>query len=129
MFEENSFEQLLINYANEVLQRHFNKHIFEVEQDEYSKEGIDWTYVTFSDNSNCVELIEAKPYGRPGILAALDDVWRMSGKEANQRFLSSLHESFGSKHPSYVKPKLDHDCHFGIVHYAGTVVYALTLYT
>ena len=38
-FETNGYEQLLINYCNEKLQRHFNRHLFEVEQNLYSSEG------------------------------------------------------------------------------------------
>ena len=42
-FETNGFEQLLINYCNEKLQRHFNRHLFEVEQELYANEGVDWS--------------------------------------------------------------------------------------
>ena len=35
-FDINSYEQLLINYANETLQRQFNRTVFEVEQEERS---------------------------------------------------------------------------------------------
>ena len=70
MFEHNSFEQLCINYANEKLQRHFNKHIFEVEQKEYVAEGIDWRHIDFNDNQACLDLIEAKPLGKPGLTVA-----------------------------------------------------------
>lgn len=47
-FSENSFEQLCINYANENLQFYFNKHIFKLEQQEYAKEKIDWTTITYT---------------------------------------------------------------------------------
>ena len=45
--QENSFEQLCINYANEKLQFYFNKHIFKLEQQEYAKEKIDWQNIEF----------------------------------------------------------------------------------
>ena len=154
MFEYNSFEQLCINYANEKLQRHFNMHIFEMEQAEYSREGIDWSHVDFYDNQPCLDLIDGKPDGKPGVLAALDDVWRTKGEEANKKFLTSLNNSFsgfvppqgrnrrgstsqrealtaakgdagGGGHANYVRPRVNHDKTFGIKHYAGTVMYTV----
>ena len=38
----NRFEQFNINFANEKLQEYFNKHIFSLEQHEYSK-LVDWS--------------------------------------------------------------------------------------
>ncbi|TDH72005.1 hypothetical protein CCR75_001030 [Bremia lactucae] len=130
-FEWNTFEQLCINYANEKLQRHFNQHMLEVEQNDYAKEGIDWKHIDFDDNQECLDLIESKVNGTPGIFISLDDGWRLKGEEANKKFVSNLHNSFGrtssgqssSKHKFYVHPKMDADLHFGIKHYAGEVIY------
>ncbi|CAN0160389.1 unnamed protein product, partial [Ectocarpus sp. 6 AP-2014] len=90
-FNTNSLEQLLINYANEHLQRHFNQHMFEVEQVDYDNEQIDWSYITFNDNKACLELID----GKGGLFSCLDDIQRFEGKEANLKFLSSFKQKHG----------------------------------
>ncbi len=40
-----------------------------MEQEEYVNEGLDWTKIEFSDNEECIKLIEKKN----GILSLLDD--------------------------------------------------------
>ena len=57
-FAVNSFEQFCINFANEKLQQHFNQHVFKMEQEEYEKEGIDWSYIDFVDNQDILGVIE-----------------------------------------------------------------------
>ncbi|XP_065019480.1 myosin-1-like isoform X3 [Musa acuminata AAA Group] len=57
-FNNNGFEQFCINYANEQLQQHFNRHLFKLEQEEYAQDGIDWAKVEFLDNANCLNLLE-----------------------------------------------------------------------
>ncbi|XLS92547.1 hypothetical protein HN51_068555, partial [Arachis hypogaea] len=56
-FKNNSFEQFCINFTNEKLQQHFNQHVFKMEQERYTKEGIDWSYLEFVDNQDVLDLI------------------------------------------------------------------------
>jgi hypothetical protein len=67
-FEVNTFETLLINHANEVLQHCFNRHVFEAEQRLFESEGVlaaaGTEHATFPDNKLCVELVAGTSSGR-----------------------------------------------------------------
>ncbi|XP_011270021.1 hypothetical protein CAOG_08449, partial [Capsaspora owczarzaki ATCC 30864] len=119
-FEVNSFEQLCINYANEKLQFYFNQHIFKLEQEEYSREGISWEKINFVDNQGCLDLIAKKP---TGILSVLDDESNFP-KGTDDSFLDKLHGQH-EKNAYYEKPKKKSP-YFGVRHYAGTVTYLVT---
>lgn len=56
--QHNNFEQFFINYCNEKLQQVFIELVLRQEQDEYVREGIEWTYVDFFDNTVICQLIE-----------------------------------------------------------------------
>lgn len=58
IFESNSFEQLCINYCNEMLQNHFTYVIFVSEIKMYEDENIICDSIEFKDNANIIQLIE-----------------------------------------------------------------------
>ncbi|KAL1877105.1 hypothetical protein VTK73DRAFT_8842 [Phialemonium thermophilum] len=117
-FAKNSFEQFCINYANEKLQQEFNQHVFKLEQEEYLREQIDWTFIDFSDNQPCIDLIE----GKMGILALLDEESRLP-MGSDKHFVTKLHDNFGGdKHKFFKKPRFGQSA-FTVCHYAIDVTY------
>ncbi|XP_058078389.1 myosin-15 isoform X2 [Magnolia sinica] len=116
-FKTNSFEQFCINFANEKLQQHFNEHVFKMEQEEYSNEEINWSYIEFIDNQDVLDLIEKKPIG---VIALLDEAC-MFPKSTHETFSTKLFQSFRT-HPRFEKPKFS-ETDFTISHYAGKVTY------
>ncbi|RHN80100.1 putative myosin ATPase [Medicago truncatula] len=121
-FQTNSFEQFCINFTNEKLQQHFNQHVFNMEQEEYTKEGIDWSYLEFVDNQDVLDLIEKKP---GGIIALLDEAC-MFPKSTHETFSTKLYQTF-KDHKRFIKPKLARS-DFNVVHYAGVVQYQSELF-
>ncbi|KAK4573007.1 hypothetical protein RGQ29_031110 [Quercus rubra] len=116
-FKTNSFEQFCINFTNEKLQQHSNQHVFKMEQEEYTKEEIDWSYIEFVDNQDILDLIEKKP---GGIIALLDEAC-MFPKSNHETFSQKLYQTF-KDHRRFIKPKLTRS-DFTVVHYAGEVRY------
>ncbi|XVF04085.1 hypothetical protein REPUB_Repub05bG0051200 [Reevesia pubescens] len=114
-FKKNSFEQFCINYANERLQQHFNRHLFKLEQEEYELDGIDSTKVNFEDNQECLDLVEKKPLG---LLSLLDE-------ESN--FPNATDLTLANKLKQHLNAnscfKGDRGRAFGVRHYAGEVLY------
>ncbi|XP_037817624.1 myosin heavy chain, muscle isoform X32 [Lucilia sericata] len=126
IFDYNGFEQLCINFTNEKLQQFFNHHMFVLEQEEYQREGIEWTFIDFGmDLQMCIELIE-KPMG---ILSILEEE-SMFPKATDQTFAEKLTNTHLGKSAPFQKPKPpkpgQQAAHFAIGHYAGVVAYNIT---
>ncbi|XP_035665893.1 myosin-IIIb-like [Branchiostoma floridae] len=120
-FEHNSFEQLCINLANEQLQYFFNQHIFLLEQEEYQREGVSWTTITFTDNKPVLDLLLARPIG---ILALLDEE-SLFPQGTDLTLLQKLNQNVGSS-PHFTTGKQARSPLFTITHYAGKVEYNVT---
>lgn len=118
-FEKNSFEQFCINYANEKLQQEFNQHVFKLEQEEYVKEEIEWSFIEFNDNQPCIDLIENKL----GILSLLDEESRLPAG-SDESWTQKLYQTL-DKPPTdavFSKPRFG-QTKFVVSHYAHDVAY------
>ena len=126
IFDYNGFEQICINFCNEKLQQFFNQHMFVLEQEEYVREGIDWSNVDFGmDLQKCITMFE-KPMG---LLAILEEE-SLFPKATDQTFAAKLHENLLGKPEmenfQKANPRPDPNAHFAVVHYAAVVSYNLT---
>uniref|UniRef100_A0A8C4P035 Myosin-IXa n=1 Tax=Dicentrarchus labrax TaxID=13489 RepID=A0A8C4P035_DICLA len=118
-YENNSFEQFCINFANERLQHYFNQHIFKLEQEEYRAEGITWHNIDYIDNSGCINLISKKP---TALFHLLDEECNFP-QASNQTLL----DKFKRQHEgnSYIEFPAVMEPAFIIRHYAGKVKYGV----
>lgn len=116
-FEINSFEQLCINYTNEVLQLVFTTVTLVRQLAIYEEEGIDYSSVNFTDNSAQVELISHRKTGLFAIIEETIKLPRTSDELMMENFLE-IHSN-----SSCFQQVLKHKDHFTIKHYAGDVEY------
>ena len=120
IFEENSFEQLCINYTNEKLQQFFNHHMFVLEQEEYAREQIEWKFIDFGrDLQPTIDLIEVT--NPIGIFSCLDEDSVMP-KATDKSFTEKLHHLWDRKTTKYKRSLLTQG--FMLTHYAAEVEYS-----
>lgn len=121
IFEHNNFEQLLINFTNEKLQQLFNRRMFILEQEEYSREGIQWDFIDFGlDLQPTIDLIE----GRSGMIPILDEQ-SIFPKATDKTLVDKYKQEHGKgKSKTYVEAHLKMKGDFAVKHYAGEVIYS-----
>ncbi|KAK9240642.1 P-loop containing nucleoside triphosphate hydrolase protein [Lipomyces kononenkoae] len=120
IFENNSFEQICINYVNEKLQQIFIQLTLKTEQEEYVREQIQWSPINYFNNKIVCDLIEEKR--PPGVFAALNDACATAHADsgaADQSFTQRLSLVASNPHFEQRQGK------FLIKHYAGDVMYRI----
>lgn len=129
VLQNNGLEQLCINYANEKLQALFNEYIFEMEQIEYRKEGIEWNPIEYPNNLHVVQMLESKASstGCIGLFTLLDEQSILpNGSDAS--FVQALYDQgdkMDAKTSTFLQgsPLDKSNGVFTIEHYASAVVY------
>ncbi|KAJ3594896.1 hypothetical protein NHX12_004201 [Muraenolepis orangiensis] len=96
--------------------------MFVLEQEEYKKEGIEWTFIDFGmDLQACIDLIE----NPMGIMSILEEEC-MFPKASDATFKAKLYVNPLGKPNNFQKPRIikgKAEAHFSLVHYAVTVDY------
>ncbi|XP_039576653.1 unconventional myosin-XIX isoform X1 [Passer montanus] len=120
-FPENNLEQLCINYANEKLQQHFVAHYLKAQQEEYAAEGLQWSFINYQDNQNCLDLIEGNPLS---IFSLLNEECRLNRASNTDLFQTRIEKALSSNQ-CLSRDKFSKKPNFIISHYAGKVCYQL----
>lgn len=118
IFEDNSFEQLCINYVNEKLQQIFIELTLKTEQEEYVREQIKWTPIKFFNNKIVCDLIEEKR--PPGIFAALNDACATAHADPTAADNSFVQRTSALASNAHFESR---GAQFLVRHYAGDVMY------
>ncbi|XP_066963013.1 unconventional myosin-Ia-like [Macrobrachium rosenbergii] len=128
ILETNSFEQLIINFCNEKLHQVLTEITLKETQEDYLREGLDWTPIDIPMNNAVVDLLEQR---QTGVLAVIEEVSLRvgGGKDALLQQLSfscgghSLFDIKGGRH-AHSDNNIPADS-FRIRHYAGSVTYSV----
>ncbi|THH21199.1 hypothetical protein EW146_g278 [Bondarzewia mesenterica] len=118
IFEDNSFEQLCINYVNEKLQQIFIELTLKTEQEEYVREQIKWTPIKYFNNKIVCDLIEERR--PPGIFAALNDACATAHADPTAADNSFIQRTSALSSNPHFEAR---GTQFLVKHYAGDVMY------
>ena len=122
VFESNGFEQLCINYTNEVLQQIFNDYIFISEQLEYEKENLNWKFIDYQHNDELIQLFSSSLS-----LFSIIDEQSILGSGSDQTIFNNFEKTFTSDIFSVSDMNRPIKT-FTIKHFTGNVDYTVTNY-
>jgi len=112
-FELNRFQQLCVNYTNELIQQKYVARNFKIFKDEYEEEGINLFDFSLVDNSGVVDLLD----GKDGIITTLNQecLLPMSNELSFVFTVKTKHEDRGHLIDSRTIGRTE----FAINHFAG----------
>ena len=108
----------LSSYVSILLTRLCNSSLINLcslEQNIYEREGIDWSFIDFPDNADCIALIERS---RTGIIAILDETC-IFPKGDDPMFARKLYQKCTDSSCFSASKRQVVDNRFAITHYAG----------
>ncbi|XP_018577928.1 unconventional myosin-Ib [Anoplophora glabripennis] len=116
VFEDNGFEQLMINYCNEKLHQFITAATLKEEQEELIREGLEWTKVEYFNNIVICQLLEHESHG---VLPLLEE----PHVQSDAAYLCRVEQCCaGHSHCLAADATLPSHS-FQIRHYAGIVTY------
>jgi len=112
-FEVNRFQQLCVNYTNELIQQKYVGRNFKLFKDEYEAEGINLFDFRLVDNSGVVDLLD----GKDGIISILNQECSlpMSNETSFVFTVKTKHKNRGH----LINSKTIRTTEFAIMHFAG----------
>lgn len=122
-FQVNSFEQFLINFANEKLQQFFVQCVFKAEVAEYEKEEIDYSMIVYQDNQVILDLIEGP---QQSLLGLIEEQCLITN--GNPQAMVGTARTTHRKCPYLAQPKGDARTRFIVKHSAAAVEYEAELF-
>ncbi|XP_014664038.1 PREDICTED: unconventional myosin-XIX-like isoform X2 [Priapulus caudatus] len=117
--QNNSLEQLCINYTNEKLQQHFVKNFIKLQEEEHIAERLQWLPLAYNDNQESLMLLE----GTPGIFTLLNEECRLMRESNSASVADRIVTQLAANRSLVAPPKPSRKCEFVVRHYAGDVVY------
>lgn len=109
-FNENAFEQLVINSINEQFQYHYNQRVFVWEMQEEAEEGVDFVSLNFYDNKLAVDQLMNKPNG---LFSIIDNC------SLGRHDYAYIIEHINSNKTTLIK-RINNSHQFTVAHYTGT---------
>lgn len=117
-FEQNSFEQICINYANEHLQHIFVNDVVIMRQKEYEEEGINYVMTSIHSQKDVIHLFDR----RAGLIDLIDEECKIKSRtQTSTESLNLKILNLGSSHIS--SPRFSSKPCFLLIHFADTVLY------
>ena len=118
VLQNNTYEQMLINYTNEFLQKQFTQSFFKKEQELYEKQQINWNHIQYPNNQKLISLLNNK---QTGLFFILNDCCKVNSTQ--DQYYQLILKQHKNHDLMITTPKMISNKEFIITHYAANVKY------